>query len=222
MNKIALVVSGVGYDTGSSVFEIPFVLRSLEKRGMIPQPAVPRDTFNKRGLLIRASAIKKEIEDIFNDKVYLITEIKPKELDGAIIVGGKGNLSVLTDYSLKGENAQPNPELKDLIRGLKVRNKPIGILGYGCVPLVLSMKNVANPILTSGGDPRIQDHLERMGTMVINTTADNVVIDEENKIFSAHGVIPSSSIYRASIGIEQVVNALVDSILDKPTQSTTK
>ena len=216
MNKIALIVSGVGYETGSSVFEIPFILKTLEKRGMIPQPAVPQDMFNQRGLLISATQIKADIENIFNDKVYNISDIKPKELDGAIIVGGKGNLSVLSDYSLKDENAQPNPELKDLIRGLKVRGKPIGTLGYGCVPLVLSLKNVANPILTCGGDPRVQDHLEKMGTMVINTTADNVVIDEDNAVFSSHGVIPSSSIYRASLGIEQVINAIIDSILGKP------
>ncbi|MFP4459228.1 MAG: hypothetical protein ACLFSQ_06555, partial [Candidatus Zixiibacteriota bacterium] len=150
-------------------------------------------------------------------KVFTFEELSPKDLDGAIVLGGRGAMTVLSNYTDKKENAQGNPEFTELIRALKLRNRPIGSLGYGAIPIVFGLKKIAKPILTCGGDPQVQDVLENIGAMIINTTADNVVIDEENKIFSSHGIIPSTSIYRASQGIEQVIDALVDAILDKKT-----
>ena len=214
MNKIALLLSGLGYEKGSSVFELPFVLRTLEKRGMIPQPSVPSKSFNEREHLLGAPDIQQELKILFSEKVYTYEELSPQALDGAIVFGGRGAMTVLSNYADKAENAQCNPEFTDFIRALRLRNKPIGSLGYGAIPIVLGLRKIAKPIITCGGDPQVQDVLEHLGAIVVNTTADNVVIDEQNRIYSSHGIIPSTSIYRASQGIEQVIDALVDSILE--------
>jgi len=217
VNKIAVILSGLGYEKGTSIFEIPFVLRMLEKRGMIPQPAVPSEVFTGGiGFLSKDPSIRKDVEGVFDDKVFTIPELSAKDLDGLIVLGGRGSLTILSDFAKKEENAQVNPQFMEMVRAFTIRKKPIGLLGYATVPVVLSMKKIENsPIVSCGGDPRIQDILESLGAMVINTTADNVVIDEENLLFSSHGIVPASSIYRASLGIEQVVNALVETVLEK-------
>ena len=215
MNRVALILSGLGWEEGSSVFELPFLLSALERRGVIPRPLIPsenieRKNFGKALLGKGIRNLKKELELVLNDDVYTFPELSPKDVDGAIICGGRGALSILTNYEKDDENSIAHPELLTFIRGLIVRHKPIGALGYGAVPLVISFKRAATPILTCGGDARVQAFLEHLGAMVINATADNVVVDEENLIFSTHGIFPQSSIYRASLGITQLVDAMVD------------
>lgn len=216
MNKVALLLSGLGYEKGTSVFEIPFILRSLEKRGMMPQPVVPSESFQAHGYIGKDLSIQKSLEVMFEERIFTIPELSPKDIDGVIVLGGKGNTSVLTDFHKSEDNARALPQVTEFIRGVSLRKKPIGLFGLAAVPVVFSLKKVAKPILTCGGDSLIQDVLERMESVVVNTTAENVVIDEENLIFSSHGIIPSTSIYRASTGIDLTISALVDAILNKP------
>jgi enhancing lycopene biosynthesis protein 2 len=180
MNKVALLLSGLGYEKGTSVFEIPFILRSLEKRGMMPQPVVPSESFQAHGYIGKDLSIQKSLEVMFEERIFTIPELSPKDIDGVIVLGGKGNTSVLTDFHTVRGQCKSTASGYRVYQGRESQKKTYRTIWSRCCSCCFLTKKVAKPILTCGGDSLIQDVLERMESVVVNTTAENVVIDEEN------------------------------------------
>lgn len=211
MNKIAVVLSGVGWLDGTFPIEAGFVFKELESLGLQPLPcSINKDTdkimnhntkeleSDQRNLLDESARIVKgEITDVAN--------IESKDIDSLIIPGGKGILRNLCDLDSK----RVDNDLKELVRELYFRGVPIATLGYGAILPIIALRKVTEIITTIGGDAVIGEELEKFGTILINVTPNEIVIDEENNILSSPGISPQTSIVKGADGISQLINEMV-------------
>ncbi|MBN2543512.1 hypothetical protein JXI42_11665 [bacterium] len=217
MKEIAILLSGAGWKDGTNPYEVAFIIRTLEETNKAkPIPCAPDIEYS---LLIDypTDAVSSETRNVLTEsnrllvgEVKPISGIEPSEVDGLIIPGGNGVIWNLSDFAEKGINTGIHEGVKRLVQGVYLRGKPIGVLGYGGIILVFSLQKVASPILTIGKDTAAAGELEKAGALIIKASSDEIVFDDDNNLFSAHGISIDSSVSKAALGIEQLVNQVVN------------
>ncbi|RKZ35091.1 hypothetical protein DRQ33_00575 [bacterium] len=215
MKNIGLIISGIGYEDGSSIWDIAYILRQLEIANAKPIPLVPRESVERKipGLRRKQTPIRdfrQEGQLIVRGEVYYIDEFEHRELDALIIPGGKGPVSVLSSILRDGSEALVLPEIREFVAGIYARKKPLAGIGYGASLIAFILRASVNTIITVGDDTQMIEFLKRIGTDVIKVQPDEVVFDEENNILSTPGTNPNSSLYRASQGIEMLVKEVAN------------
>lgn len=210
------MLSGVGWRDGTNPIEVAFVMHALEAAGgakMIPcAPDIefPRlVNYRSEKILDQKRNILEECYRMINNTVYPLGEIDPAEIDGLIITGGEGILYNLSDFSTGNENIAISEKARRLVQGVFLRGKPIGTLGYGGLIPVFALIKVATLILTIGKDSAVAGKLEKAGAMIIKAAPEEVIIDDDNRFFSNHGVSPESSVIKTLLGISRLVEEVV-------------
>jgi len=216
LKRIGILLTGNGFYDGSSPWDVAFILRAIESKGTFPVPFAPdlpqgrvinhqteEVTKEKRNALLEASRLVR-------GQLFKLEEIAPTQIDALIIPGGRGLLLTLTNFEYNSADCELYPPLKKLIRGLYIRGKPIAGIGYGAFVIALALRKIANPILTPGDDLSLSEHLERMGAIIVNVPPDEVVVDNENNIFTTPGITPEGSVLKGSIGITSMVESVIE------------
>lgn len=225
MKKVGIILAGLGYDDGTSVWDVAYLLREFERCSVKPIPLVPEVCIERRFPGPRGKAALQrdflnEARKMVRGDVFLLTDVNPAQFDGLIIPGGKGCITVLSSMLRDGSEAQILPEIRELIAGIYARKKPIGAIGYGTVLPVLALRATARLLVAGMNDAEIIGFIRRIGTDVVKAKLDEVVVDEENHLFSTHGTSPKGSLLRASMGIELLVREMTGHGL--PSEKTTE
>ena len=215
MKKIGLVISGIGFENGTSVWDVAYALEEIERCSGKPIPLVPRESIEKRipGSRRKSSPERdflKEAQHIVRGDVYYMNDVDPRDLDLLLIPGGEGCITVLSSLKRDGMDAQILPELRDLIIGMFVREKQIGTIGYGAALVAFVLRTKIQPIITVGDDAEMVELLKKMGSDIVKVQPHEVVFDPENHILSTPGTSPKSSLYRAALGIEVLITELLE------------
>ncbi|MCD6595205.1 hypothetical protein J7L68_05985 [bacterium] len=215
MKTIGIIISGIGYSDGTSVWDISYLLREIERLSIKPIPLVPRESVERRipGSRRKNTPVRNFIDEtklMVRGDVFYIDEFDHKELNGLIIPGGKGPIKVLSSMVRDGTEALVLPEIRDYVAGIYAREKPLGGIGYGAAIIAFILKASINSIITIGNDAQMTELLKRVGSDVVKVQPDEVIFDEENRIFSTAGTSPQTSLYRASLGIEMLVKEMMD------------
>ncbi len=212
MKKILIVLSGAGWLDGTFPVEMAFILYELEKRGLQPLPCA-LDKMTEKVINHQTKKFEEHSRNILVESARLvkgdvidISKVNPKSIDGMILPGGRGVLQNLCSL----EEKKMHTELKQLIKTLYLSGIPIATLGYGGVLPVIALRKATNVILTLGGDAIIGEVLEKFGTILVNVTPNEIVIDEENNIISTPGITPKSSIINGADGISQLIKEMLD------------
>ncbi len=214
MKKVGIILSGLGYEDGTSVWDVAYSLREIERCNWKPIPLVPTESIERRipGSRRRESPIRDfsaEVSVMVRGDVLHLQEADPKKLDAVLIPGGVGCITVLSSLKRDGTEAQVLAELRELLAGMFVREKPMGAMGYGAALLAFTLRARIQPIITVGDDAQIIELLKTVGSDVIKVQPHEVIFDEEHRIFSTQGTSPSSSLYRASLGIEVMISSML-------------
>ncbi|RKZ27403.1 hypothetical protein DRQ29_03620 [bacterium] len=215
MKTFGIIISGIGYEDGTSVWDVAYLLREIERSSVKPIPLVPRESVERR---IPGSRRKNaptrdflsETKLMVRGDVFYIDEFDHKELNGLIIPGGKGPVKILSSMIRDGTEALVIPEVRDYVAGMYVRGKPLAGFGYGAALIAFILKASISSIVTIGNDAEIVELLKRAGCDVIKVQPHEVVFDDENKIFSTPGTSPQTSLFRASLGIEMLVKEMAN------------
>ncbi len=223
MKKIGIILSGLGYEEGTSVWDVAYLLREMERCNAKPIPLVPDTCIEHRFPGARGKAAPQrnflsEAKKMIRGDVFLIGDVDPAQFDGLLIPGGKGCITVLCSMLRDGSKAQILPEIRELIAGIYARKKTIGAIGYGSVLPVLALRATARLLIAGMNDAEIIGFLRRIGTDVVKSQLDEVVVDEENNLLSTPGTSPKGSFLRASMGIEILVRELTEYAL--PSEKT--
>lgn len=211
--KIGILFSGLGYETGTQLLEIPFIFREIERAGatsicLIPSELVPRAG---RGKPISRRDLFDECAPLIRGEVIKIDDAVPAQLKGLIIPGGRGPITVLSDIAESGVDARIVRPVLDLIIGMHVRNKPIGSLGYGSALILVALKKSnEEPIVTLGDDAALIASLSALGIAPVNVGPQDVIFDEDNRLFSAAGISPGNSIAKGADGVEELTKSIVE------------
>jgi len=211
--RIGILLSGIGFEKGTQVLELPFIYREIERGGALPVCVVPREVVPTvgRGRLVSRRNLFEECAPIARGELIPVEKIDPKKLNALIIPGGKGTITVLSDISDSGADARLVRSVQDLIVGMFVRKKPIGTLGYGGALVMVALKrSIEEPIITLGEDTALTASLSSLGLAPVNVGPQEVIFDPENRLFSAAGIAPRSSIVKGSDGVCRLTEAVVE------------
>jgi enhancing lycopene biosynthesis protein 2 len=217
MARIGVVLSGCGYLDGAEIYESTLTLFFLDQAGAevtimapdidqhhvinhITQEEMPEH----RNVLVEAARIAR-------GKISKLAEINPDDLDALIMPGGFGAAKNLSTLAFEGANATVNPDLIHLVRAMHKAKKPIGAI---CIsPAVISKILYKHGVtLTIGSDSDTASVIQTMGNKHELSSADNIVVDVENRIVSTAAYMCAVSIGEAGLGIEKLVGHIMGMI----------
>ncbi|MBF0455978.1 MAG: isoprenoid biosynthesis glyoxalase ElbB [Magnetococcales bacterium] len=214
MVRIGVVLSGCGFLDGAEIYESTLTLFFLDQAGAdvtIMAPNITQHhvmnhltqevTEESRNVLVESARLAR-------GKIKDLATIQADDLDGLIMPGGFGAAKNLSTIAFDGSKGAINSDLADLIQALHQAKKPIGAI---CIaPAVLSKALADRGItLTIGNDSDTANAIQTMGNKHQESSADNIVVDENNRIVSTAAYMCAASIGEAGSGIEKLVNRIV-------------
>ena len=220
MNKVGVVLSGCGHQDGSEIHEAVFTLHALEKAGaeaIIMAPDMDQfhviNHLNGNEDLSESRNILVESARIARGKVVDVASVSGHQLDALIFPGGTGMAKNIFDYSMAGINCTVISDVQRLVVEILEADKPLGAI---CIAPVMVAKVLEflgrTGTVTGGFNVEINNDIKAMGINTIEVGAEEIVVDKENKIVTTPAYVEAKSINEAFIGIEKLVNKVLDMI----------
>lgn len=213
MKKFALVLSGCGQHDGSETHEVILTLLSMDQENVkweafAPDVKQPRVVNHMSESVIKeeARSVIQESARLVRGKIKPITEARISEFDAIVFPGGVGAVNTLCDWFEKGTEFTFNSEVKDLIDNAVKLKKPMGFI---CIAPMMIPKIYKSAKLTIGNDRTLATQIYEMGSKHIDCSADEIVVDTENKIVSTPANMVANRIDEVYKGIRKLVKELV-------------
>ncbi len=222
--NIAVVLSGCGVYDGSEICEAVITMLHISKQKAEYQclaPNIPqREVINHlvggrcegevRNVLVEAARIAR-------GKIKDLAHANPADYDAAIFPGGYGAAKNLSNFASMGTKFELHPDVQKFILTMNSLGKPLGFI---CISPALAAKALGhlNPLLTIGNDTTTASALHELGATHIQTTADEICVDEKNRIVSTPAfMIENTTLAEISSGIEKLVKTVLK-LTTKPTE----
>ena len=212
MKKFAVVLSGNGVFDGAEIHEATLSMYAIKKQGADYDVFAPdmdqhhvinhitgEEMDEKRNVLIEAARIAR-------GKVKPLDEFDPAGYDALLFPGGFGAAKNLSTFAFDGPDCKIRPDVEKAIKGMHSAGKPIAAL---CIAPVLLAKVLGNVQLTIGQDEGTAEAVGKMGASHQNTDHGQVVIDEENLLFTTPCYMLDADITQIGDGAENVVRAVL-------------
>lgn len=213
--RIGVVLSGCGVHDGAEIHEATLTLYFLDRAGAeavcmapnIPQHHVinhltQKEAKGSRNVLVESARIARgNIRDL--------AAVQAEELDGLILPGGFGAAKNLSSFAFDGPSASVDPGVRALLKNMRQAGKPIGAI---CIAPAVVAKVFADKGInvTIGHDQGTASAIESLGNRHTIADADQIVIDEANKLVTTAAYMCGRSISEVGEGIEKLVNALLE------------
>ncbi|KTF14049.1 isoprenoid biosynthesis glyoxalase ElbB [Pseudoalteromonas sp. H105] len=213
MKKIAVILAGCGVYDGAEINEAVLTLLHIAKAGASYQCFAPdieqMHTINhlsgepmsqNRNVLVEAARIAR-------GDIKPLTDLDATHFDALILPGGFGAAKNLSDFAVKGTQAQLQPDIKTACQQFATMAKPAG---YMCIaPAMIPLIYNAGAKVTIGDDPETASAINMLGAEHVNCAVDDIVIDEQHKLVSTPAYMLAESILEADAGIEKLVKAII-------------
>ena len=212
MKKFAVVLSGNGVFDGAEIHEATLSMYAIKKQGADYDVFAPdmdqhhvinhitgEEMDEKRNVLIEAARIAR-------GKVKPLDEFDPAGYDALLFPGGFGAAKNLSTFAFDGPDCKIRPDVGKAIKGMHSAGKPIAAL---CIAPVLLAKVLGNVQLTIGQDEGTAEAVGKMGASHQNTDHGQVVIDEQNLLFTTPCYMLDADIAQIGDGAENVVRAVL-------------
>ena len=220
MNKVGVVLSGCGHQDGSEIHEAVFTLHALEKAGaeaIIMAPDMDQfhviNHLNGNEDLTESRNILVESARIARGKVVDVASVSGHQLDALIFPGGTGMAKNIFDYSMAGINCTVISDVQRLVVEILEADKPLGAI---CIAPVMVAKVLEflgrTGTVTGGFNVEINNDIKAMGINTIKVGAEEIVVDNENKIVTTPAYVEAKSMNESFMGIEKLVNKVLDMI----------
>ncbi len=215
MPLIGVLLSGCGKLDGSEIHESVLTLYFIEKHGsnylcMAPNMDqydvinhyTQEPTNERRNVLVESARIARcEIKDL--------KEVNASMIDALIIPGGFGAAKNLSDFAIRGPEAEVQPEVKRIIVEMWKAKKPIGAICIAPATLTKALAEAA-PQVTVGTDLSTASMIEKMGGRHHSCPVTGVWIDRENKLVTTPAYMLGPGITDVAIGIERLVLEVIE------------
>jgi enhancing lycopene biosynthesis protein 2 len=212
--KVGVLLAGCGVFDGTEIHEAVLTLLFLDRAGadavcMAPNMEqfhvinhLTQEELNeKRDLMVESARIARgDISDLSN--------IRASELDALIIPGGFGAAKNLSNFAIKGPEAEVHPEVARLLKEMWDAGKPLGAICIAPATLTRAL-GAENPEVTIGSDPGTAAAIETMGGRHVTCPVDAICIDEKNRIVTTPAYMLGPGIKEVAVGIEKLVMQVV-------------
>lgn len=215
MKKIGVVLSGCGFRDGSEIHEAVCTLLAIDQAGaeavcMAPDSELHEVNHCTMELTGAKRKVLVESARIARGRIKNITEVNPADLDALVFPGGFGAALNLCDFGQKGAAAAVDPEVARLTREIHAAGKPIGAICIAPALIAAILGKEAAPTLTIGTDPATAAELEKTGAKHQNCPANEIVIDQANRIVTTPAYMTAGRISEVYEGIGKCVKAVVE------------
>ena len=216
--KVAVVLSGCGVFDGTEIHEAVLTLLAIEEEGATwhcfapnidqmhvidhstgdVQEGVTRNVFTESARIARGA-----------DKLSELVEYDPSEFDAIVFPGGFGGAKNLSDFAVRGAEAEIEESVTAAVRSTHSMGKPIGFI---CITpasvgaLTLGGDGVE---LTIGDDPDTASAILQCGAKHTNCSVDDVVVDLKNKVVSTPAYMLGPGVSDVRKGITKLVNEVL-------------
>lgn len=219
MPRIGVILSGCGVYDGAEIHESVLTMLELDKHGcktilMAPDKNQMHvvnhltgdvDENDTRNVLVESARIARG--DIRN-----IDNVTENELDAIVLPGGFGAAKNLSNFAVKGVNAEVDPGVIRLLKEMHAASKPIAAICISPAVVAAAIGSLT-PELTIGNDKNVADAIEKMGGKHFDCPVENFHIDEKNKIISTPAYMLGKRISKVHKGIEKTIEALLKLII---------
>ncbi len=214
MKKIAVVLTGCGFQDGSEVTEAISSLISIGRYGASYTCFAPDKTFDSQNHLTNEPAEKRhcmeESARITRGQVQSLQELDPQKFDAILFPGGFGAAKHLCNWAEKGAAAEVNPEAVRVINDFYSQKKPIGAL---CIaPALIAKVLGSNEItVTIGNDSETAQEIEKTGAHHEDCPVNDYVTDRQHRIITSPAYMyGEAKPFEVSQGIDGLVKELVE------------
>lgn len=216
--KVAVVLSGCGVFDGTEIHEAVLTLLAIEEEGATwhcfapnidqmhvidhstgdVQEGVTRNVFAESARIARGA-----------DKLSELAEYDPAEFDAIVFPGGFGGAKNLSDFAVRGAEAEIEESVTAAVRSTHSMGKPIGFI---CITpasvgaLTLGGDGVE---LTIGDDPDTASAVVQCGAKHTNCLVDDVVVDLDHKVVSTPAYMLGPGVSDVRKGISKLVNEVL-------------
>jgi len=220
MNKVGVVLSGCGHQDGTEIHEAVFTLHALEKAGseaIIMAPDMDQfhviNHLNGNEEISESRNILVESARIARGKVVDVASVSGHQLDALIFPGGTGMAKNIFDYSMAGINCTVISDVQRLVVEILEADKPLGAICIAPVMVAKVLEYLGRTGTVTGGfNVEINNDIKAMGINTIEVGAEEIVIDKENKIVTTPAYVEAKSMNESFMGIEKLVNKILDMI----------
>jgi enhancing lycopene biosynthesis protein 2 len=215
MKNIAIVLAGSGVYDGAEIHEATMTMLAIHQAGATYQCFAPdidqmhvinhftgKEMNESRNVLVEAARIAR-------GNIKSLDELEMKDYDALIFPGGFGAAKNLCSFAKDGPDCEVDNEVERVIKEAHGAKKPIGAL---CISPVIITRVLNNVKVTIGSDLETVKAIEKMGGMHENTSHGEVIVDEENHIFTTPCYMLDANISQiydgASAVVKKIMNAL--------------
>ncbi len=211
--KIAIILSGCGFEDGAEIHESVLTMLALDKSGVtyscfapdIPQKMVI-DHYNRKKIDNEQRNVLIESARIARGEIMPLKDFNAANFDAIVLPGGFGVASSFCSFAADGINCEVDDGIENAIISMKKSNKPIGAL---CISPVLIAKVIDNAKITIGNNADIAKEIAKTGATHENTGIGQIVVDNKNKIVTTPCYMLNSRISEVFSAIEKLVSALI-------------
>ena len=213
--RIAVVLSGCGFQDGSEIQEAVCCLLAIDRAGAKAVCFAPATAQAQVMNHISGNAVKGEERSMLVESARIargaISDLKllrTEDVDGVIFPGGFGAALNLCDFAHRGAECEVHPGVLRVVRDMHAAGKPMGFI---CIAPVIAARVLGHHgvSLTIGTDPATAQNIEKMGAKHIPRGAREVCIDATHKVVST----PAYMLAQGPADVEGGVTALVKEVL---------
>jgi enhancing lycopene biosynthesis protein 2 len=213
--KVGVLLAGCGVFDGSEIHEAVLTLYFLARAGaqavcmapdtdqlhVINHLTQQEEAGQTRNVLVESARIARgEIRDL--------SAVGAAELDALIVPGGFGAAKNLSNFALKGADAEVHPEVNRILNEMTAAQKPVGAICIAPATLTRAVSG-RRPEVTIGNDAGTAAAIESMGGRHMNCTVDQIHVDEKNRIVTTPAYMLGPGILDVAAGIEKLVEQIV-------------
>jgi enhancing lycopene biosynthesis protein 2 len=212
MKKFAVLLSGCGVFDGAEIHEATLSLLAISRQGASYEIFAPdinqhhvinhitgEEMDETRNVLVESARIAR-------GKIKDLKEFNPSSFDGLLLPGGFGAAKNLSTWAFEGANATVLPEVEKAITGMVALRKPVGAL---CISPVILAKVLGKVHLTIGDDEGTIDAIESLGSIHVQTTHGEVVVDPDFYLVTTPCYMLDATISQVAEGANNVVDAMI-------------
>ncbi|MFK5855597.1 MAG: isoprenoid biosynthesis glyoxalase ElbB [Bacteroidota bacterium] len=211
--KFAVVLSGCGVYDGAEIHEATLTMLAIMRQGGIYECFAPDikqhhvinhitgdEMDETRNVLIESARIAR-------GDIKPLSEFDGNNFDALIFPGGFGAAKNLSTVAFDGADAKVNNEIEKAVLQFVKLKKPIGAL---CIAPAFVAKVLTDVSVTIGNDKGTVEAIEKMGATHIETSHGDVIMDEDNLVFTTPCYMLDASILDIDDGANNIVKAMME------------
>jgi enhancing lycopene biosynthesis protein 2 len=212
--RVGVILSGCGVFDGTEIHEAVLTLYFLELAGAQYVCAAP-DTDQRHVMNHRTQEEMDETRNVLVESARIargniidLKALQAEDIDALILPGGFGAAKNLSDFAVRGPNAEVHPEVQRILEQMLTSAKPIGALCIAPATVARALGS-HEPEVTIGTDSGTAAAIETMGGVHHRCQVDDFIVDPKNKIVSTPAYMLGPGIKDIAKGIEKTVNQVL-------------